>query len=97
MQEDILVPSHFFSHTLSDVQNNSKTYVKELLQINDIIILPHPQLKKKLETLTDKVTQRVQQHKHNVPMHSVTLLLSYKYILGVGGGGVGMESALGLF
>ena len=33
-----------------------KTYVKELL-INDVIILPHTQQKKKLETLTDdKVT-----------------------------------------
>ena len=33
-----------------------KTYVKELLQINDVIILPHTHQKKKLETLTDKVT-----------------------------------------
>ena len=34
-----------------------KTYVKELLQISDVIIdLPYTQQKKKLETLTDKVT-----------------------------------------
>ena len=71
MQEAILVPSHFFSHTLSDVQNNSKTYVKELLQINDIIILPHTQQKKKLETLTDKVTYRVQQHMIHINLNMI--------------------------
>ena len=50
MQEAILIPSHILSHALSDVQNNSKTYVKELLQINDIIILPHTQQEKARDT-----------------------------------------------
>jgi len=50
-----------------------KTYVKELLQISDVIIyVPYTQQKKKLETLTDKVTHRIQQHEHNVQIHSVT-------------------------
>ena len=56
-----------------------KTYIKELLQINDIIILPHTQQTKKArdtDWLTDKVTYRVQQHKHNVQMHSVTKILA---------------------
>ena len=58
-----------------------KTYVKELLQINDIIILPHTQQKKKPQTLTDKVTYRVQ-HKHNVQKHSVTNICKTTYKLG---------------
>ena len=45
-----------------------KTYVKELLQSNDV----HTQKNKKLMTLTGKVTYRVQQHKDNVQTHSVT-------------------------
>ena len=58
--------------SLSDVQIMiRKTYVKELLQTNDVKILPYTQQKKKLETLTDKVTYRVQ-HEHNVQVHSVT-------------------------
>jgi len=37
-----------------------KTYVKELLQLNDVVILPHTRKKKKLVTLTDKAADRVQ-------------------------------------
>ena len=52
-----------------------KTYIKELLQIIDVIIFPHTQKKKMLETLTDRATYRLQQHKHSVQMHLVTVSL----------------------
>ena len=74
MREAVVIPSRLLSRCLLVTSKIiiRKTYVKELLQINDIIILPHTQQKKKLETLTDKVTYRVQQHKHNVQMRWVT-------------------------
>ena len=46
MWEVIVISSHFLLLCLSDVKNN-KRYLKELLQINDVIIsLPHTKQKK---------------------------------------------------
>ena len=63
----------FLSCSLTDIQNNNtwnicKTIITNKWHHNPP---PHP-TEKKLETLTDKVTYRVQQHKHNVQMLSVT-------------------------
>ena len=81
MREAVGIPSRFLSRCLLVTSKIiiRKTYVKELFKINDVIInLPNTQEKKKLEvTPTDKVTYRVQQHKHNVQMPSVT----YMYLL----------------
>ena len=62
MRVVIVVPSHFLSLCLSDVKNN-KTYLKELLQINDVIIsLPPCPAEETLETLTDKSDTQSTEH-----------------------------------
>ena len=81
MREAVVTASHFLSRSLLVMSKIiiCKTYVKELLQINDIIILPHTQQKKKPQTLTKWHTEY---NTNNVQKHSVTNICKTTYKLG---------------